>query len=164
MIKPSNCFRDSRYVQDCLKYELWARAADYLRMHYLYTEGGIYLDADMELLQDLDDYLTHLLVCEREDNGFIANSFLAVKPGHRLVKAYLDRLEATPVHPEEKDGTWHSGMGAWTVLLQDAVNAHAADLTILEVGSLRGIIHHHYAHSWNPSLTGAAPPLMLTPA
>lgn len=163
-IKLSNCFKDSKYLQACLTNKLWARAADYLRMHYLYTEGGVYFDADLELLRDVDEFLTHKLVCPREDNGFIGNWFMAAQPGNPHVKAYLDKLEETQVDPNEKDGTWHAGMGAWTVLLQEKVNANDPDLTVLGIGATQGIMHHHTINTWKATVTAAAQPLAPTPA
>ena len=149
LITLRNCFRGSAYVAECINKKQWARAADYLRAHYLYTEGGIYFDADMEVLKDVDDCLPFPLTCEREDNGFIANSFIAAKPGHELLKQYLDALDATPVGTACEE-TWHSGMGAWTVLLHSAAESKRPDVNILEIGSMRGTLLHHFAKSWTP--------------
>ncbi len=48
-----------RYVQEAVKHRKWAFAADYVRMYALYTEGGIYLDADVLVLKPFDDLLDH---------------------------------------------------------------------------------------------------------
>lgn len=52
------------YVHEAYKARKWAFAADYIRMHALYTEGGIYLDSDVILLKRLDDFL---------DNSFFSS-------------------------------------------------------------------------------------------
>jgi len=157
MIHLGNCFKGTPYIQSCLQHKLWAQAADYLRAYYLWTQGGIYLDADMEVLKDFDSLRTCPLTVEREDNGFIANSFISAQKDHRLLRSYLDMVDARPFDPKQENGTWHNGMGAWTVVLQDALNAQAKDLQVLEIGSLRGIVNHHFARTWTPN------PKALTP-
>jgi len=37
----------------------WAFAADYIRLHALYTEGGIYLDVDVFVQKRFDEFLAH---------------------------------------------------------------------------------------------------------
>lgn len=37
----------------------WAFVADYVRLHALYTEGGIYMDTDVLVKKSFDPYLTH---------------------------------------------------------------------------------------------------------
>src|SRR5262249_28431105 len=37
----------------------WAFAADYIRLHALYTQGGVYLDTDVEMRKPLDEFLAH---------------------------------------------------------------------------------------------------------
>lgn len=48
-----------RYVQEAVKQRKWAFAADYIRMFALYTEGGIYLDSDVQIIKPFDDFLQH---------------------------------------------------------------------------------------------------------
>jgi len=38
---------------------MWAFAADYIRLYALYTEGGIYLDTDVEILHSFDKFLIY---------------------------------------------------------------------------------------------------------
>lgn len=45
------------YVSEAYRLRKWAFAADYIRIHALYTEGGIYLDSDVKMLKPLDDFL-----------------------------------------------------------------------------------------------------------
>ncbi len=58
LITLGNCFKNSAYMQQCLTSphlkKRWCKASDYLRMYYLLNEGGIYLDADVEMLPGKD--------------------------------------------------------------------------------------------------------------
>jgi autotransporter strand-loop-strand O-heptosyltransferase len=147
LITLDNCNKDSNYVKRCIELRQWARAADYLRAYYLWKTGGIYIDADMEVLKDFDDYLTSPLTCDREDNGFIANSFISANQGNRILKAYMDGLDGKEFDMSA-DSTWHNGMGAWTVLIQNELNGGAKDINVLDIGSLRGRLLHYYSRSW----------------
>lgn len=45
------------FVKDACLSKKWAFASDYIRLHALYTEGGIYLDADVFVKKSFDDFL-----------------------------------------------------------------------------------------------------------
>lgn len=54
----------SRYMEEAYANKKWAYVSDYARLDILYQQGGIYLDADVELLDTLDVLLS--------EKGFIA--------------------------------------------------------------------------------------------
>lgn len=151
LITLDNCFKGSDYVKKCIENKLWARAADYLRAYYLHEHGGVYIDADMEVLMNFDRFLGYSLLCEREDNGFIANSFICAIKGHRLLKSYMNGIESEPFSAEGPLDTWNAGMGRWTVLLQEAINAGSPDVAVLPLGGLRGTMHHGFMNTWKAS-------------
>ena len=45
------------FVKEAYKVKKWAFVADYVRLYALYTEGGIYLDSDVELFKSFDEFL-----------------------------------------------------------------------------------------------------------
>lgn len=45
------------WVKDAVEAKKYAFAADYIRLYSVYTEGGIYLDSDVEVLKRFDDLL-----------------------------------------------------------------------------------------------------------
>jgi len=47
------------FVKQAIEKKKWAFASDYVRLHALYTEGGIYLDTDVEIYKSLDPFLQH---------------------------------------------------------------------------------------------------------
>jgi mannosyltransferase OCH1-like enzyme/glycosyltransferase involved in cell wall biosynthesis len=97
LIDLENCPRDIPYVNAAIAARKWAKAADYLRVWELRERGGIYLDADMEVLPGRS--FNALLgtgcsfLCCREENGFIANSFLASEPGLYICRDHLAEVE-----------------------------------------------------------------------
>lgn len=50
-------FSSVPYVEQAIKARKWAFAADYVRLYALYTEGGIYLDTDVEVFKQFDCFL-----------------------------------------------------------------------------------------------------------
>ena len=95
LITLENCYKDSRYIKECLSAKQWVKASDWLRMWYLYTEGGIYLDADMEVLKgkNFDDLLDNRIFLAKEAGGYWANAAIGSEPGHPTIKEYLRRVE-----------------------------------------------------------------------
>jgi glycosyltransferase involved in cell wall biosynthesis len=94
LITLENCPKDIPYVNEAIASKKWVKAADYLRAYYLYNEGGIYLDADMEILPDrnFDDMLNYSLFACREDNGFIANSAFGCVKGNKILEEFLKEV------------------------------------------------------------------------
>ncbi|MBM3206346.1 MAG: hypothetical protein FJZ43_01870 [Candidatus Staskawiczbacteria bacterium] len=84
---------NSNYLRECLKSKHWVKATDYVRMHYLYNKGGIYLDCDMKVLKPFDDLLSNSLFLGREDANIIANSIIGAESKHPLIKKYLELVE-----------------------------------------------------------------------
>lgn len=115
LITLDNCYTGSKYVQDCLSrndVKGWVKAADYLRLYYLYTEGGIYFDADTTIIKPLDNALlnTQLFSC-RESNGFVANGIIGAVPKHPVIKICMDMMDTL----NGKNSTvFENGMGIWT--------------------------------------------------
>lgn len=45
------------YVKEAFAARRWAFVADYIRLYALYSEGGIYLDSDVEVIRPFDTFL-----------------------------------------------------------------------------------------------------------
>lgn len=105
LITLDNCFKGSKYIQECLssphKTKKWCKASDYLRMHYLLTEGGIYLDADVEILpgKNFDDMLEVRMFVGMEKNDIpgytvLGTAVVGAEPNHPIIKRWKDTVEA----------------------------------------------------------------------
>lgn len=114
LITLDNCYRNE-YIDACIKTKQWAKAADYLRIWYLYNEGGIYLDADMEILKPFDDaLLSYEVFACKEENGFIANSIIGSVPKHPVLSAYLEKASLYDEQTGLDDKVFEYGMELWT--------------------------------------------------
>lgn len=47
------------WVKEAFEAKKYAFAADYIRLYAIYTEGGIYLDSDVEMVKSFNDLLTN---------------------------------------------------------------------------------------------------------
>ena len=96
LITLENCDRSSEYVRQALENKNWVKASDFLRVKYMYDNGGIHLDADMEVLpgKNFDDLLNCRLFTSFECFGLYANAGFGSEASHPVLKAYLDRVES----------------------------------------------------------------------
>lgn len=81
------------FVQNQLLKKNWAFASDYIRLYALYTEGGIYLDTDFEVIKNFDSLLNeNLFLCE-ESAGCITNAAMGATKGHPFLKDCMEYIE-----------------------------------------------------------------------
>lgn len=45
--------KKNKFFRKCYKKKAWAYVADYIRVHFMYENSGIYVDTDMEIIKDL---------------------------------------------------------------------------------------------------------------
>lgn len=79
------------WVQQAIEQKRWAFAADAVRLYALYTEGGIYLDTDVEVLQSFDELLKQPYLFGYENGSKrIEAATMGCEAGFAPVKAALD--------------------------------------------------------------------------
>lgn len=79
------------YVKEAYETKKWAFVTDYVRLYALYTEGGIYMDTDVEVLHNLDEYLCYDAFSGFENYDAIPTGIMAGVKGFKLYKDLLDR-------------------------------------------------------------------------
>lgn len=87
----SNCPRNA-FVEYHLEKGNWAFVSDYVRLYTLYTEGGIYLDTDFEVLKTFDDLLDNSAFVAWESNEHINNAIAGSVKGNRFFKDCMDYM------------------------------------------------------------------------
>jgi tetratricopeptide (TPR) repeat protein/glycosyltransferase involved in cell wall biosynthesis len=151
---------EDAYFRRAVEAKRWVKAADRLRLLELQRNGGVYLDADMELLTEIPhSLLVPSMLVAREENGFIANSVIGAVPGHPTLGRVLQRMEQAD--PED-DKVFENGME----IFSREVDASIAegDQDILVVGpsvffpfnhqthkttfTEKTIAYHHFMKSW----------------
>ena len=90
-----DCPRGIPYVEEALAAKRWVNAGDYLRLYELEKHGGIYCDADVEVLpgKTFDDLLHHTFFACVEKNGWINFATMGSVPGHPVLKEQMVEME-----------------------------------------------------------------------
>ena len=80
----------SNYVRQAYNHQKWAFVSDFARLDIIYQYGGIYLDTDVDLIQNLDPLRYDDFFCGFEQNNYVnfGLGFGAVK-GHPVLKNLL---------------------------------------------------------------------------
>jgi mannosyltransferase OCH1-like enzyme len=72
----------------------WSRLSNQVRMSALYTEGGIYLDTDVEVLKSFDPLLSHECFLgfqqAEEDPDWANSAVIGAQAGHPFLRRCLD--------------------------------------------------------------------------
>lgn len=167
LITLDNCYMGSDYLRDALAAKMWVKAKDFLSMHYLYWDGGIFLDADCEMVRNpdgsyrnFDHLLHHGIFCCWEYNGFIGNAFVGTEKEHPIVGQYLNRVTAN--FRGSGDMIFEPGMRLWSDTVYWALDDEALKIEVLpsevafpynhEAGTTNmtddTITYHYYMKTW----------------
>lgn len=95
------------YVKEGMAAKRWAVASDYIRLYALYTEGGIYLDSDVEVFKPFDLFLnkpfftgTEPYIIDDKINYDIECAIIGSEKGHPFLKEALDYYKSIHYTPE----------------------------------------------------------------
>lgn len=67
------------YVNEAYNSQQWAFVTDYVRLYVLYNYGGIYMDTDVELLENIDNFLIHSAFTGFEDETRILTAIMGAE-------------------------------------------------------------------------------------
>lgn len=88
------------FVAEAYKLKKYAFVADYFRLEAMYNLGCVTLDADVELLKPLDEFLIHRMFSGQEiDDQVLITATMGAEKGHPVVKQlmkYYDDVVFTP--------------------------------------------------------------------
>lgn len=93
------------YVKEAYETGKYAFVTDYVRLYALYTEGGIYMDTDVEVLKPYDDLLSLSGFTGYEGSKFLppVTGTMASEAGNSWVKEQLDAYRN--IHFIKPDGS-----------------------------------------------------------
>lgn len=78
-----------RFTREAYGAKKYAFVSDFVRVYALATEGGIYLDTDIEILRDLAPVLSDRAVLGTDDSGNLT-ALMACEKGHPFFEEILD--------------------------------------------------------------------------
>ena len=74
----------------------YAFVTDYVRLKALYEQGGVYMDADVELVQPIDCFLEHEAFSGFESADAAPTGIIAAEAGQQVIKGWLDYYTDRP--------------------------------------------------------------------
>jgi hypothetical protein len=77
------------YVTEAYEAGMYAFVTDYVRLYALYKDGGIYMDTDVEVLRNLDEFLILPAFSGFESNNFIPTGIMGSEKSGIWVKEQL---------------------------------------------------------------------------
>ncbi|MCL2226111.1 MAG: glycosyl transferase [Oscillospiraceae bacterium] len=83
----------NEFVKQAYEAEKWAFVSDVARLYATYTEGGIYMDTDCELLKPIDEFLGLDAFSGFESPKLVPTAIMGSRKGHELFKELLDDYE-----------------------------------------------------------------------
>lgn len=74
----------------------FAFVTDYVRLKALYEQGGVYMDADVELVQPIDRFLEHEAFSGFENPQSVPTGIMAAEAGQQVIRRWLDWYNDRP--------------------------------------------------------------------
>ncbi|WP_037372378.1 glycosyltransferase family 32 protein [Anaerovorax odorimutans] len=79
-----------QFTREAYKCKKYAFVSDYVRLYALYNYGGLYMDTDVEVLKNLDEFLKYPAFSGFENPSFIPTGIMGSISKHPWVKRFLD--------------------------------------------------------------------------
>lgn len=93
----SNTPIDCDFAKRALSEKKWAFLTDYARLRVLHEQGGIYMDTDVLMLKNFDDYLTYDSFWGKANNGLVEPVIIGAKKNHPLIAQCLEKYLKYPI-------------------------------------------------------------------
>lgn len=78
------------FTEEAYRQKKYAFVTDVVRLYALYTEGGIYMDTDVEVLKSLDAFLSHPAFSGFEEETKVPTGIMGAEKGSLWAKENLD--------------------------------------------------------------------------
>ncbi len=78
------------YVREAYHNKKYAFVSDYVRLYALLNYGGIYLDTDVEILKDFEDFLNLDAFVGFEDKELISTAIIGARKGNPIIKEWFE--------------------------------------------------------------------------
>lgn len=90
------------FTKEAYKAKKWAFVTDYVRLWAIVNYGGIYMDADVEVIRPLDRFLTETAFSGFQGDSFCVTGIMAGEKGFPCYRELLDSYETRSLF--NKDG------------------------------------------------------------
>ena len=91
------------FAKEAYKRKKWAFVSDYIRAYVIHEQGGIYLDTDVIVLDDLKKYLNHRAFVGFENQKYPFTAVFGAEKGHPFLKDMLQLYDGKSFTFDVKD-------------------------------------------------------------
>jgi hypothetical protein len=91
------------WTREAYEKKKYAFVSDYVRLYVLYKHGGIYLDTDVELTQNIDKFLVHQAFSGFENDRYAITGIIGSAPKNEIILKFLKYYDG--LHFVNKDGS-----------------------------------------------------------
>ena len=91
------------FVKKAYEAKKWAFVSDYVRAYAIYNQGGIYLDTDVLVVDELDQLLNNRAFVGYEAPNLPFTAVFGAEAGHPLIKDMLDYYDGLEINFEFSD-------------------------------------------------------------
>lgn len=79
-----------KYTEEAYRAKKYAFVADVIRLYALYHNGGVYMDTDVEIVQNIDKFLQYRAFSGFESEEHIPTGIMGAEPQHPVIGDFLD--------------------------------------------------------------------------
>ena len=149
------------FVREAYENHKYAFVADYVRLHALYNEGGIYLDTDVEIIRNMDNLLNNECFLGLETKERVGTSVIGSVSGCPFISDLLEYYRQH--HFIKSDGGFD--MKPNTLIMSEYLKKNSSyNVVIYPIDCFSPICYetkkgsptdktysiHHYESSWFP--------------
>ncbi|KRL59042.1 glycosyltransferase family 32 protein [Latilactobacillus fuchuensis] len=91
------------YIKTAYEQKKWAYVSDFIRAYVIYHEGGIYLDTDVLVLDNLEQFLQNKAFVGFENPDYPFTAAFGAEQGHPFVKDMLNDFEGESFSFDKND-------------------------------------------------------------
>ena len=81
---------ENRYIEQAYRAKKWAFVSDYIRAKAIYEQGGVYLDTDVRVVDNLDSLLDNSAFIGFENQDYLSAAIFGAEKGHQFMQDILD--------------------------------------------------------------------------
>lgn len=93
----------NRFVKEAYEAKKWAYVSDYIRAYAIYNYGGIYLDTDVLVLDNLEELLDNKAFVGYENPDYPFTAVFGAEKNHPFIKKMLDYYDNMSFEFDIKD-------------------------------------------------------------
>jgi len=122
------------FVKFAYEHKKWAFVSDYVRLKAIYDYGGIYLDTDMFLIQELDFCLEHQCFFGSEDKKLVSAGIIGAVKNHFFINECIKNYEFKVVEG------WQLRLAIPRIITREIEKLSTESLVFADILNIKGII------------------------